>query len=87
VGLLTGLSTAPFRGLFRLAEVIHEQADRELHDPAAVRRRLEDVEEAREAGRISEDDEAEAQQEILGSMIRQPGGDEVTDPGTQGEER
>lgn len=87
MGLLTAVPTAPFRGLFRLAEIIHEQADRELHDPAAVRRRLEDLEEAREAGQISEEDEAEAQQEILGSMIRQPGGDEVTEPGTQGEER
>jgi hypothetical protein len=43
--------------------------ERELHDPAVVRRRLEEVEEARAAGRISEEEEARRTEEILQGMI------------------
>jgi hypothetical protein len=85
MGLITGIPAAPFKGLIKLAEILHEQAERELHDPAAVRRRLEDLEEARASGEISEQEESQAQEEIVGAMIHQPTEDEASEHKGQGE--
>jgi hypothetical protein len=49
----------------RLGELIQEQIDRELRNPAAVRRRLEEIEAARQAGTITEEEEREAVESIL----------------------
>ncbi|GAB2916091.1 hypothetical protein GCM10027203_14520 [Nonomuraea fastidiosa] len=68
VGLISLIFTwplAPMRGLVRLAEMIQDQAERELRDPAAVRRRLEAIEAARQAGQISEEEERRAVEEVL----------------------
>lgn len=69
LGLILGLPFAPLRGLIRLAELIQEQAEQELRSPAAVRRRLEELAEARASGEISEEEEAAAAERILGEMI------------------
>ncbi|GAA2818065.1 hypothetical protein GCM10020220_002790 [Nonomuraea rubra] len=68
MGLVSSIFTwplAPVRGLMRLGELIQEQIDRELRNPAAVRRRLEEIEAARQAGTISEEEEREAVESIL----------------------
>lgn len=67
--LLVGWPLAPVKLLMRLGELIEEQVDLQLHDPAAVRRQLEEVEEARAAGLISEEEEDRAVEEILQRMI------------------
>ncbi|MEU8384419.1 gas vesicle protein GvpG [Streptosporangium sp. NPDC048865] len=69
LGLIFGLPFAPLRGLVRLAELIQEQAEQELRGSAAVRRRLEELAEARAAGEISEEEEAAAAERILEEMI------------------
>jgi cytochrome c-type biogenesis protein CcmI len=72
MGLLTALAgwpLAPVRLLIRLGELIEQQVDQQLHDPTVVRRRLEEVEEARAAGLISEEEAALATEEILQRMI------------------
>jgi cytochrome c-type biogenesis protein CcmH/NrfG len=72
MGLFSALFTwplAPVQGLIKLGELIEEQVERQLHDPASVRRRLEEVEEARAAGLITEQEEARATEEILQRMI------------------
>ncbi|MEU3166650.1 gas vesicle protein GvpG [Streptosporangium sp. NPDC006930] len=69
LGLIFGLPLAPLRGLIRLAELLQEQAEQELRSPAAVRRRLEELEEARAAGEISEEEEAAAAERILGDLL------------------
>ncbi|GAA0850612.1 MULTISPECIES: gas vesicle protein GvpG [Streptosporangium] len=69
LGLILGLPFAPVRGLVRLAELLEEQAEQELWSPMAVRRRLEELAEARAAGEISEEEEAQAAEEILQGMI------------------
>jgi hypothetical protein len=43
----------PVEGVVRLAETIRDEAEREQHDPAAVRRELEAAQDARRAGEIS----------------------------------
>lgn len=65
MGLLTSLLTlpvaGPMKGSLWIAKKIHEAADQELNDPAAIRRELAALESALLAGEISEDayDEAE----------------------------
>lgn len=73
MGLVSAILTwplAPVRGVIRLAELIQEQADRELHDPAAVRRRLEAIQEARESGQITEEEERRAVEQVLQAATR-----------------
>ncbi|MGW4644804.1 gas vesicle protein GvpG [Sphaerisporangium sp. NPDC004334] len=69
VKLLFGWPLAPVEALIRLGELIEEQVEHQLRDPAAVRRQLEEVEEARAAGLISEEESARATEEILQRMI------------------
>ncbi|MEV4455924.1 MULTISPECIES: gas vesicle protein GvpG [unclassified Microbispora] len=71
MGLISALFTwplAPVHGVIRLGELIQKQVEHELRDPAAVRRRLEAIEEARRSGQISEEEEAQAVEEILRLM-------------------
>ncbi|MEV7908102.1 gas vesicle protein GvpG [Streptomyces anulatus] len=79
------LPFAPVRGLIRLAEMIQEQVELETRSPAAVRRRLEEVEEARRSGLMTEDEEAEAVTRILGQMTAQPDLPGVAAPGENAE--
>jgi hypothetical protein len=72
MGLLTGLLTlplAPVRSVAWLAERILEQAEQEMYDPVAVRRRLAEVEAAREAGELSEEEATALENELLDRMM------------------
>ncbi|MBB5138610.1 hypothetical protein HNP84_008364 [Thermocatellispora tengchongensis] len=66
--MILGFPLAPIRGVIKLGELLQEQVERELRDPAAVRRRLEEIEQARAAGRISAEEEAEAVNRVLRGM-------------------
>ncbi|WP_405148018.1 gas vesicle protein GvpG [Sphaerisporangium sp. NBC_01403] len=68
-GMLVSWPLAPVQLLIKLGELIEQQVDQQLHDPASVRRQLEEVEEARAAGLISEEEEARAMEDILQRMI------------------
>jgi Gas vesicle protein G len=72
VGLITGLLTlplAPVRGTVWLAERIQEQAEAELYDEDAIRARLMEIDAAREAGEIGEEEAAQAEDELLERLI------------------
>ncbi|MFB9678874.1 gas vesicle protein GvpG [Streptosporangium vulgare] len=69
LGFIFGLPLAPLRGLVRLAELLQEQAEQELRSPTAIRRRLEELEEARASGEISEEEEAAETERILGDLL------------------
>jgi hypothetical protein len=72
VGLISGLlllPLAPVRGTVWVAEQILEQAEREYYDEGGIQARLMEVEEAREAGTIAEDDAAEAEEELIARLI------------------
>jgi gas vesicle protein GvpG len=72
VGLITGLLTlplAPVRGTVWLAERIQEQAEAELYDEDAIRAQLMDIEAAREAGEISEEEATQAEDQLLERLI------------------
>ena len=67
MGLLTGLLTlplAPVRGTIWVAEQVLEEAENQYYDPGVIRRQLEDVEELRASGQIT-DDEAEQMEDTL----------------------
>lgn len=67
--LLFKLPLLPLRQVIRLAEIIGEQAERELHDPARVRRELEEAQWRAAAGEISDEELAQTQNAAIGSLI------------------
>jgi cytochrome c-type biogenesis protein CcmI len=72
MGLFTGLLTlplAPMRGVMWLAERIQEQAEQQMYDPAAVRRQLAEVDRARTAGELSDEEAAELEDELLSRLM------------------
>ena len=70
--LLFRLPVMPLKGFIRLAEILHDQAERELRDPAAVRRQLEEAEQARVSGEMSDPDVARVEGEAVGRLIDVP---------------
>ncbi|MGW0177770.1 gas vesicle protein GvpG [Nocardia sp. NPDC003345] len=77
MGLLSAivsLPLAPVRGVIWLGEVIQDQVDRQRHDPAAIRRELDEIDRAAAAGLLSDAEHRRAQQELLDRMIRPSGG-------------
>jgi hypothetical protein len=72
MGLITGLLTlplAPVRGTVWIAERLLEQAEAELNDENAIIAQLMEIDAAREAGEISEEDAAEAEDILLERLI------------------
>ena len=67
--LLFRLPLMPLRGFIKLGEIIQDEAERELHDPARVRRQLEDVEQARAHGEASDQDVAQVESEAAGRLV------------------
>jgi hypothetical protein len=70
VGFIVGLPLAPVRGVIALGRLIQERVDTELHDPASLRRTLEEAEEARDAGEITAEEEAETQRRVLDRAVQ-----------------
>lgn len=68
MGLLTvpfQLPLLPLKAVLRLARAIEEEAERQLADPATIRRELEQIEQRRAAGEISDEQAAELQDEAV----------------------
>ncbi|WP_040781632.1 gas vesicle protein GvpG [Nocardia pneumoniae] len=77
MGLLSSILTlpiAPVRGVIWLAEVIQDQVEQQMRDPATMRRELEEIDKAAAAGHLSEEERKQAQQAVIDRMI-QPSGD------------
>ena len=72
MGLITGLLTlplAPVRGTVWLAERIQEQAEAELYDESAIRAGLLEIEAARQAGTVDEQELAEAEDALIERLM------------------
>jgi hypothetical protein len=72
VGLITGLLTlplAPVRGTVWLAERIKEQAEAEYYDEKVIRAQLMEIDAAREAGEIGEEEATQAEDQLLERLI------------------
>jgi cytochrome c-type biogenesis protein CcmI len=73
VGLLGALLTAPLapvRVAVWVGELIRDEVDQQLYDPAVIRRQLEELDEDRTAGRIDPADADRRQRELIGRLIR-----------------
>ena len=72
MGLLTlpfRLPILPLKGFIRLGELIAEQTERELRDPARVRRELEEAQWQHAQGAISDEDVSRIQQKAISSLV------------------
>jgi hypothetical protein len=67
--LLFRLPLMPLRGFLSLGETLRDEAERELHDPAAVRRELEEAEAEARAGHLSQDEISRVQADATAQMI------------------
>jgi hypothetical protein len=70
--LLFRLPLMPLRSFVRLAEILHDQAERELRDPASVRRQLEEAQEAHVSGEMSDADLAHVEGQAVGRLLSSP---------------
>jgi Gas vesicle protein G len=76
VGLVTGLlglPLLPVRGVAWLAEQILEQAEEQFYDPARIRAQLEQVDEARRSGELTEEECVEIENELLQRLMHRRG--------------
>lgn len=72
MGLVTGLlglPLAPVRGVIWLAEKIHNEAEAQYYDPARIRAKLEEVDEARRAGTLPEEECDKLENELLQRLM------------------
>lgn len=71
---LLGLPLAPVRGVLWLAQQIQEQAEEQYYDPARIRAQLEQVDEARRSGELSEEECADIENELLQRLMTRRAG-------------
>lgn len=69
LGLLFRLPFLPVEGVIRLGETLRDAAERELHDPRAARRQLEEATRAAEEGRLSPAELARVQEDVAERMV------------------
>ena len=72
MGLLTALVTlplAPVRGTMWVAEMLLEEAERQLNDPAVVEQQLLEAEAAYERGEMTEEEFADIEDELLARLL------------------
>ncbi|HEY6495477.1 MAG TPA: gas vesicle protein GvpG [Trebonia sp.] len=74
-----GLLTLPFRlpflpvqGVIRLGELLQDEAERQLRDPARIRRELDEAQRRHDAGEISDKQLALIQDELISTLVTEP---------------
>jgi hypothetical protein len=77
---LIGLPFKPVQGVIKLAEVLQEEAERQLRDPARIRRELEQAQRRYETGEISDDEFTQIQDELTSTLVT-----EVAPPSVPGQ--
>jgi hypothetical protein len=80
---LLRLPLMPMRSFVRLATLIQEEAQREMANPATIRRELEHADRARASGEISDEQADEFQQAAFAEFARARGGT-ATASGSEG---
>lgn len=67
--LLFRLPFLPVEGVIKLGEILQEEAERQLRDPARIRRELDDAQRRYEAGEISDQELTQIQDELTSALI------------------
>jgi hypothetical protein len=76
MGLITGLVTlplAPVRGVAWIAELLEEEAARELEAATSPQRALAELEAAHASGELSDEDFTRLQDELIDAMVASHG--------------
>ena len=68
MGLLR-LPIMPVTGVIKLGELIQQEVEQQLHDPARIRRELDEATRQYDAGEISEEEFAQIQDELTGTLV------------------
>jgi hypothetical protein len=82
MGLITGLLTfplAPVRGTVWVADKVLQEAENQYYDPDSIRRQMEEIDELREAGEISDEDAEVIEDDLVARLMesrRRKGGRE-----------
>lgn len=66
---ILGAPLAPLRGTVWVAEQITHEAERQHYDPGNIRRKLRDVEDARNSGALSEEQAAQQERELVARLL------------------
>jgi hypothetical protein len=77
MGLFSAILTAPLapaRMVLWISGLIRDQVEHELYDPAVIRRKIQEIDDARAAGQIDPADADRQQQELIARLIRPVGG-------------
>jgi hypothetical protein len=72
MGLITGLlglPLAPLRGTIWVAEQIQQQAEDEFYDPGKIKAQLEEVDRARAAGEISDEEATMIEDDLVDRLM------------------
>jgi hypothetical protein len=72
MGLLTmpfKLPLRPVQGVMRLGQVLEEEAERQLRDPARIRRELDSAQRRYEAGEITEEEFIQIQDKLASTLV------------------
>jgi hypothetical protein len=69
--LLFRLPLLPLKGVLSLGELIQSEAERQLHDPGRLRRELDQIQQALDAGQISAEEADRAQEEAVTRFTQQ----------------
>ncbi|HEX2073979.1 MAG TPA: gas vesicle protein GvpG [Geodermatophilus sp.] len=75
MGLVTGIvgfPLLPLKGVLWVAEKIRQEAEAQYYNPARIRAQLEEVEEARRNGTLSEEECEELEDELLERLQGRP---------------
>jgi uncharacterized membrane protein len=67
--LLFRLPFLPVQGVIRLGELLQDEAEQQLRDPARIRRELEEAQRRYEAGEISEEQFTQIQDELATTLV------------------
>ena len=72
-GALVGLPVLPLRGVVRLAELLEDEAQRQLSDPAAIRAQLGALDAALAAGEITQAEHERLQDQLVARLLNSSG--------------
>lgn len=78
------LPLLPVHAVVRLAQLLQEEAERELADPATIRRELERIEQAQASGEISDQTAARLEREAVADYTQVTRAATVTADGDEG---
>jgi uncharacterized membrane protein len=67
--LLFRLPFLPVQGVIKLGELLQDEAEQQLRDPARIRRELEEAQRRYEAGEISEEQFIQIQDELASTLV------------------